>query len=472
MTTVRYNSSATVRLKTPKGTRDYNDKEMAVREQMFDTIKRVFQRHGAVTIDTPAFELREVLAGKYGEEGNQLMYDLADQGGELCSLRYDLTVPLARFLAMHGKEYAQLKRYQIAKVYRRDQPAMTKGRLREFYQCDFDIAGRYDPMIPDAEVLRILCEALNELQVGEFAVRLNHRKILDGVFQACGVPEDKIRSVSSAVDKLDKMPWTLVRKEMVETRGVPVEVADRIGQYVELRGSADDVLATLERDDRLATNPLAQQGIADMRLLFEYLEVLDAKDKMQMDLSLARGLDYYTGVIYEAVMTENKSIDGIGSIAAGGRYDDLVKMFAGRNKKGEPNLDIPCVGLSLGVERIFSILMARQSQNEIKSKATQVYVMAVDNGFLKERMAIAKELWDQGISASFTFKEKPKLEKQWASIRKDKVPIAAIIGGEELQNNQVRLKDMRLIDKAQGPGKLVARSDLVTEIKRWLEYNP
>lgn len=265
-------------LKTPKGTKDYTDQDMAIREQVFSTVTRVFRRHGAVTIDTPVMELKDILSGKYGED-SKLIYDLADQGGESCSLRYDLTVPFARFVAMHGKTYHRFKRYHIAKVYRRDQPAMTKGRLREFYQCDFDIAGEYDPMLPDAEVLKVLCDALTRLDIGPFTVKLNHRKILDGIFEACGVPHESIRSVSSAVDKLDKVPWADVKQEMIEVRQVAPEVADKIGRYVKLNGGRD-LLETLAQDAMLQRSPTAQEGIADMRLLYDYMDALGVADKV------------------------------------------------------------------------------------------------------------------------------------------------------------------------------------------------
>lgn len=206
-----------------------------MREKIFSTIIGVFKKHGGITIDTPVFELKEILSGKYGED-SKLIYDLEDQGGEKCSLRYDLTVPFARFLAMNGKEYQNIKRYHIAKVYRRDQPAMTKGRMREFYQCDFDVAGTYDAMIPDSEILRVLSECLTALDLGEFTIKINHRKILDGIFEVCGVPEDKIRTISSAVDKLDKLPWLEVRKEMTEDKGLDPKTADLIGEYVQLKG--------------------------------------------------------------------------------------------------------------------------------------------------------------------------------------------------------------------------------------------
>jgi histidyl-tRNA synthetase len=170
-------------------------------------VTTVFKRHGATTLDTPVFELKEILSGKYGED-SKLIYDLQDQGGELCSLRYDLTVPLARWLAMNPSVQS-FKRYQIAKVYRRDQPAMTKGRMREFYQCDFDIAGAYDAMIPDAEVLKIVNDVFKALGWESYTIKMNHRKILDGMFKAAGVKEDLIRPISSAVDKLDKVRTTL-----------------------------------------------------------------------------------------------------------------------------------------------------------------------------------------------------------------------------------------------------------------------
>ncbi|NIG61851.1 histidine--tRNA ligase, cytoplasmic isoform X1 [Pontoporia blainvillei] len=182
---------------------------MAVREKVFDVIISCFKRHGAEVIDTPVFELKETLTGKYGED-SKLIYDLKDQGGELLSLRYDLTVPFARYLAMN--KLTNIKRYHIAKVYRRDNPAMTRGRYREFYQCvsmgagwDFDIAGQFDPMIPDAECLKIMCEILSSLQIGDFLVKVNDRRILDGTFAVCGVPDSKFRTICSSVDKLDKV---------------------------------------------------------------------------------------------------------------------------------------------------------------------------------------------------------------------------------------------------------------------------
>lgn len=220
-------------LKVPKGTIDHKPAAALLRKKIFSTLEGIFSKHGGETFDTPVFELKEILAGKYGED-SKLIYDLQDQGGELCSLRYDLTVPFARYVAMNG--LTSMKRYHIAKVYRRDQPVMSKGRMREFYQCDFDIAGVYEPMVPDAEILLILTEALTALEIGDFTIKLNHRKILDGIFELAGVPEDKTRPISSAVDKLDKLPWADVKREMVVEKGLDEAIADRIGEYVGLKG--------------------------------------------------------------------------------------------------------------------------------------------------------------------------------------------------------------------------------------------
>ncbi|KAF2297055.1 hypothetical protein GH714_016170 [Hevea brasiliensis] len=205
--------------KLPKGTRDFAKEQMAIRERAFSIITEVFKRHGATALDTPAFELRETLMGKYGED-SKLIYDLADQGGELCSLRYDLTVPFARYVAMNG--ITSFKRYQIAKVYRRDNP--SKGRYREFYQCDFDIAGQYEEMGPDFEIVKILTELLDELDIGDYEVKLNHRKLLDGMLEICGVPAEKFRTICSSIDKLDKQSFEQVKKEMVPAVGVSLGI--------------------------------------------------------------------------------------------------------------------------------------------------------------------------------------------------------------------------------------------------------
>ncbi|KAG6114737.1 hypothetical protein E4U14_001297 [Claviceps sp. LM454 group G7] len=471
-----------VTLKTPKGTRDWSGQDMLMREEVFKMITDVFKRHGGTPLDTPVFELKEILSGKYGED-SKLIYDLQDQGGELCSLRYDLTVPFARWLAMNNIQ--SVKRYHIAKVYRRDQPAIARGRFREFHQCDFDIAGVYDPMIPDAEVLRIIVEVFDALKLG-VTIKLNHRQVLDGMFAVAGVTEDKIRAISSAVDKLDKMSWEDVKKEMVEEKGLETEVADRIGEYVRNAGTISQTLALLNSKPELVANEQVKSGLADMTLLATYADAFGISDKVSFDLSLARGLDYYTGLIYEVINLPPKPEEGaasgkkskkddpasqVGSIAAGGRYDNLVGMYGKRQ--------IPCVGISFGVDRIFTILEARRQKEGAKLKRdVDVYVMAFGgkefSGLLPERMSVAQRLWSAGIRAEFSPKVKPKLPQQFKAA--EGIPLGVILGQDELAAGQVRLKKLGQGEAKAGEdestsrddGQLVSLDDLAEEVKKLL----
>lgn len=334
--------------KVPKGTRDYLPEQMSIRAQAFSIIRRVFQRHGAVEIDTPVFERKETLTGKYGED-SKLIYDLADQGGEMLALRYDLTVPFARFLAVNS--VGNIKRFHIGKVYRRDQPALSRGRYREFYQCDFDIAGVYGRMVPDSECLAVACEILDALPIGDFGVKLNHRRLLDAILDICGVPAEKFRTICSAVDKLDKEPWSEVRREMVEDKGLTGEVADRIGEFVVLKGEPWEMYQSLMDGKKFGEHKGALEAMEDLRICFEYLDAMDKLKFLSFDLSLARGLDYYTGVIYEAVCMNGNT--QVGSIGGGGRYDNLVSMFQEAGKV------TPCVGVSVGIERVFTLMEER-----------------------------------------------------------------------------------------------------------------
>lgn len=382
---------------------------------------------------------------------------------------------------------------------------MTKGRLREFYQCDFDIAGTYDPMLPDAEVLRILFEVFQELGwEGMYSIQINHRGILDGIFEVCGVPKEKIRTISSAVDKLDKASWDEVKKEMTEEKGLDGDIADRIWNYVQKKGGRD-VLQQLRDDEKLAENKSMQKGMDDMELLFNYLEAFNVLDKTEFNLSLARGLDYYTGLIFEVItegsapptksenqnnsprpprsskkekiannVDEDRSNDpsvGVGSVAAGGRYDELVGMFSGKSQ-------IPCVGLSLGVDRIVSITKARMESDKaaaaaLRSSEVDVFVMAFGGkgftGLLKDRLEVCKILWDAGIKAEFAYKQKPKLPAQFKAAETNEVPFAVILGEDEQAKGQVRIKELGLeAGHAEKDGVLVCLTDLVEEVKQRL----
>jgi histidyl-tRNA synthetase len=353
--------------------------------------------------------------------------------------------------------------------------------MREFYQCDFDIAGSYESMVPDAEILAIAVEGLTSLGITDFTIKLNHRKILDGIFKHCGVKEEDVRKVSSAVDKLDKLPWADVKKEMVVDKNQPEEVADRISKYVLIKGSLREVIEQLKSDESLMTNPDAAAGVNDMETAAPYLEAFGVVDFLRFDLSLARGLDYYTGLIYEAVTKESAPPDaatiaennekkkknkkkadddednsenvGVGSILAGGRYDNLVGMFAG----GKKNASVPCVGVSFGVERIFSLIKARPGlYDRARPNSTEVFIMAFGGGpewtgFLPERMEVAKKLWEGGVKAEFIYKTKPKTPKQFEAAEKSGCPLAVILGQEEYRNGVVKVKELGLgADADQG----------------------
>ncbi|XP_017113048.1 histidine--tRNA ligase isoform X2 [Drosophila elegans] len=460
-------------LKTPKGTRDYGPQQMTLRQGVLDKIVQVFKRHGGEAIDTPVFELKEVLTGKYGED-SKLIYDLKDQGGEILSMRYDLTVPLARYLAMN--KISSIKRYHIAKVYRRDNPAMTKGRYREFYQCDFDIAGTYDPMLADAECVKIVAEILDTLDIGDYVIKLNHRQLLDGMFQACGVPADSFRTICSAVDKLDKSSWADVRKEMVTEKGLDEAAADRIGEYVRLSGGAE-LVELLLNDEKLKAVPNAVKGLEGMQLLLKYCSIFGLDERVSFDLSLARGLDYYTGVIYEGVLKGESAVVGspakttsqqnggeqanepatVGSVAGGGRYDNLVGMFDPRGKA------VPCVGVSIGVERIFSVLEARAAASGLKLRTSdvEVYVASAHKGLHEQRLKVLNQLWDAGVKAEHSYKLNPKLLVQLQHCEEHQIPLVVVLGDAELAQGLVKLREVTSRQETN-----VKLEDLAAEIRQ------
>jgi len=440
-------------LKTAKGTRDFNPKQMVIRENAFKKITACFKRHGAETIDTPVFELKEVLTGKYGED-SKLIYDLADQGGEITALRYDLTVPFARYLAMN--KIASVKRYQIGKVYRRDNPAMTKGRFREFFQCDFDIAGTYEPMVPDVECVKVVTEILDALDLGDYTIKINHRRILDGLFEACGVPESQFRTICSSVDKLDKTPWEDVRREMIDEKGLAADVADEIGKFVCFSGQ-DDLVEQLLLDEKLTSAPAAVEGLKALKVFFEYAELYKVKIRVKFDMSLARGLDYYTGIIYEAVLTGQNPEEGVGSIAGGGRYDNLVALF---DAKAKP---VPCVGVSIGIERILATLENRQSKTKVRTVETEVYVASAQKDLMKQRMSLCTELWDAGIKTEMSYKANPKLLVQLQTCEEQGIPWAIVIGQSELEKGIVKLRNVTAREDIE-----VERASLVDVLKKKL----
>ena len=441
------------KVKVVKGARDFLPFQMAIRDKAFKIITDVFKKHGAVEIDTPVFELKETLMGKYGED-SKLIYDLNDQGGELLSLRYDLTVPFARFMAVNN--IPSIKRYHIGKVYRRDNPQMSRGRYREFYQCDFDIAGpNYGRMIPEADVIKVVVEILTQLPVGGFNIKLNHRLLLDAIVNISGIKDELYRAVCSSVDKLDKEEWDTVKKKK-KKKGITEEQSEKLWTFVQLKDKPKVLLEKLKANNELISNKKGKEALDDMGILFDYLEIMGTDKYCTFDLSLARGLDYYTGLIYETVLTDT---DKVGSISGGGRYDNLVGMFSGKQ--------IPAVGVSIGIERIFNILEEKyKDSSDIRSVATEVFVAVIGKNLTKERLKVLNELWDNGIKAEILYNENPRMDKQMDYVVNNKIPFMVFIGENELKENKIKIKCM-----ANSNEIMIEREKLIEEIKK-LKENP
>lgn len=435
------------KLKVPKGTTDILPDDMLVRSIVMDAVRSTFKQHGACEIDTPVFELRETLMGKYGDD-QKLIFDLKDSGGEQLSLRYDLTVPFARFLGSNKIE--KMKRFHIGKVYRRDEPQMNRGRFREFVQCDLDYAGVYPSMVADAEVIFILIRILRMLLPTCFQVKISHRVVLDAIMNHCGVIKDMHRTISSSIDKLDKEPWSAVRDEMVNEKGLFDVVVDKLKEFVEISGPIAEVV-TLLRDRNIDG---ASEALAEMLLLSEYLSALGVEGhEIVFDLSLARGLDYYTGVIFEAVLTKGS----VGSVGAGGRYDDLIGMLSGR--------PTPAIGMSVGIERIMKVL----SPANVSSDITDVFVVTMGGASdLQERLRLCSLLWSNGINATFHYSPKATLRKQLDAATVKQAQMAVIVGKNELDSGVVRVKILDYEGERKGDEFVVSRADMVDTVRRVL----
>ena len=413
--------------KVAKGVLDCLPEDKTIKNIVFDTARNVFKMHGGVEIDTPVFELKETLMGKYGEEGNKLIYELKDQGGELLCLRYDLTVPFARYVATNN--YERIKRFHIGKVYRRDQPNPSKGRFREFYQCDFDITGPSDPMVADAEILTIITQIMNGYDLGKYEIKLCHRVLLEAIVEVAGAPLDRFKTICSSIDKLDKEPWSAIAKELTEDKGINPEAVAKLEKIVYNRGTIGDLVKKLEAEQIFGENEKAKKTLEELKILDRYLQVSVPENSIVLDLSLARGLDYYTGLIYEVVVPDS----GLGSVGGGGRYDGLVGMFNGKN--------MPSIGVSIGVERIF-LLMREKLRGSAKDRGseTEVLVATIGKGLVEERMRLASELWHSGIKAEIMYQNNAKPQKQLNYALENKIPFITWIGENEITEEKVSLK--------------------------------
>lgn len=406
-----------------KGFRDYLPKQMILRRRIIETFREIFERHGFEPLDTPALEYLEVLTGKAGEN-EKLMYHFLDQGEREVGMRYDLTVPLARVVAMHQDELVMpFKRYHIAPVWRADKP--QRGRFREFWQCDADVAGSAS-MVADAEVVTIISEALSAVGLPNFTIHISHRRLLESIALASGVPESQAGTIYHAVDKLDKISRDGVRKELVGG-GIAEDAADRVLAAVTAEGSPEELLDDLS--DRLSAIPTAIEAIGELRQLFDLLPAFGVPESVYaFDLSLARGLDYYTGPVYEATVDEPK----VGSVVGAGRYDKLVGNFLGR--------PIPATGISLGLERIIEVV---EEFGLLPTPATVAdAVVTVFPDTLAASARIARELRNAGFNVDCSVQPNRGLGDQLKYANRKGVRFAVIAGSVELERGEAALKDL------------------------------
>ncbi len=423
----------------PKGTRDFSPAEMMRRTYIFETIKSVFRTYGFAPLETPAMENLSTLLGKYGDEGDKLLFKILNSGdyaaglddgqlrtaSKICEkgLRYDLTVPFARYIVQHQSEIVlPFKRYQIQPVWRADRP--QKGRYREFYQCDVDVIGSRS-LINEVELIEIVERVFGKLGIN-VTLKMNNRKILYGIAEAIG-HADKMMDITVAIDKLEKIGINNVRAELSE-RGLEQEAIDRLQPILELSGSNSEKLNKLR--DVISCSETGLKGIAEMEEIFGYVEALGLNLPIELDLSLARGLNYYTGAIFEV-----KAMDyAIGSICGGGRYDDLTGIF------GMP--DTSGVGISFGADRIYDVMTGLNLFPEEVDFSTKVLFVNLGEQERMAAMRIMRTLRDHGVATEI-YPEPAKMKKQMEYANRRSIPYVVIIGSNELQNGQATVKNMR-----------------------------
>lgn len=453
----------------PKGTRDFSPLEMARRNYIFDTIKSVFSLYGFQQIETPAMENLSTLMGKYGEEGDKLLFKILNSGdwksaishealdqatiGALTSkvsekgLRYDLTVPFARFVVQHREEIQfPFKRYQIQPVWRADRP--QKGRYREFYQCDVDVVGT-NSLLSEVELIQIVAEVYRRLGI-RVSLHINNRKILAGIAEVIGQPE-RIIDITVAIDKLDKIGIDNVNKELLD-KGLPQEAVNALQPILHLSGTNTEKLDQLEQV--LAGCEVGLKGIEELRTIFALYAnsqlpiAAEAASNIQieLDLCLARGLNYYTGAIFEV-----KALDvQMGSITGGGRYDNLTGIF------GMPN--VSGVGISFGADRIYDVLSELNLYPENLQSTTQLLFATFGEQELLYALRWAKVLREKGMSVE-VYPEPTKMKKQMGYADGKKIPFVAIVGGDEMAAGKVMLKDMQ-----SGEQQLVTLEELLEKL--------
>ena len=438
----------------PKGTRDFGQVEMARRNYIFNTIKSVFSLYGFQQIETPAMENLSTLMGKYGEEGDKLLFRIQNSGEKASlapekGLRYDLTVPFARYVVQHREEISfPFKRFQIQPVWRADRP--QKGRYREFYQCDVDVIGS-DSLIGELELIQIVEEVYRRLGI-RVCLHINNRKILAGIAEVIGAP-DKMIDITVAIDKLDKIGVEAVKNELKE-RGLSDEQVEALQPILnqEFGIKNQDKLASLK--EFLAGSEIGLKGVEEMEEVFALVESTktaslkeESRFSIELDLCLARGLNYYTGAIFEV-----KALDAqIGSITGGGRYDNLTGIF------GLPG--VSGVGISFGADRIYDVLTELDLFPKELQSATQLLFATFGEEELHYALRWAKELRAQNIAVE-VYPEPTKMKKQMGYADSKQIPFVAIVGSDEMAQNKVMLKEM-----STGEQQLVTLDELLSAIK-------
>ncbi|MBQ7632196.1 MAG: histidine--tRNA ligase [Paludibacteraceae bacterium] len=430
----------------PKGTRDFGQLEMARRNYIFDAIKGVFSLYGFQQIETPAMENIGTLMGKYGEEGDKLLFRIQNSGEKAASapekgLRYDLTVPFARYVVQHREEISfPFKRFQIQPVWRADRP--QKGRYREFYQCDVDVVGT-DSLLCELELIQIVEEVYRRLGI-RVCLHINNRKILAGIAEVIGAP-DKIVDITVAIDKLDKIGVEAVNDELRE-RGLSEEQVEKLQPILNLNGSTAEKLTALH--SILSNSEIGLKGVGEMETIFDELKIVDCTLDIELDLCLARGLNYYTGAIFEV-----KALDAqIGSITGGGRYDNLTGIF------GLPG--VSGVGISFGADRIYDVLTELNLFPAELQSTTRLLFATFGSDELRYALTWANALREQGIAVE-VYPEPAKMKKQMGYADDKQIPFVAIVGSNELEQNKVMLKEM-----SSGNQQLVDLSELVQLLNR------
>lgn len=450
----------------PKGTRDFSPIEMARRNYIFDTIKRVFRLHGFSQIETPSMENLSTLMGKYGEEGDKLLFKILNSGdylrgvdrtliengdvlklaAQLCEkgLRYDLTVPFARFVVQHRNELQfPFRRFQIQPVWRADRP--QKGRYREFYQCDADIVGS-DSLWNEVELVEIIREVFTRLNIN-VAIKVNNRKILAGIAEVIGEP-DRLIDITVAIDKIDKIGIEKVNEELLE-KGLSQQAVDRLQPILSLSGSNEERLAALRQI--LASSETGMKGIEEMTVVLADSQVEARANggvsaEVELDVSLARGLNYYTGTIFEV-----KALDyQIGSITGGGRYDNLTGVF------GMPG--VSGVGISFGADRIYDVLEGLNLYPADVLESTKVMFANFGDNEMAFAQKAASELRRAGIAA-MVYPDTAKMKKQFGYADAMQIPFVAIIGESELAEQKINLKEM-----ATGNQELLTVAEVVERL--------